>query len=100
VITLDDEMVEFVCQRMRDERVYRYIVLYKQANDGNSPSRREIMRACGISSTSMVWASLLRLFDKGLIDFSNHGQSRNILVTGGRWVAPTANYTTNLERSE
>ncbi len=61
--------------------IYRFIIFHKMKYDGNSPTIREIMAACRISSTSMVRFYLGRLEDKGKIKLENH----RILVTGGRW---------------
>ena len=36
------------------DAIYNYIVTYKTANDGVSPTMREIMKACKVSSTSVV----------------------------------------------
>ena len=70
-------------------RVYEFIVAYKQAHDGNSPTIREIGAACGISSTSVVVYWLQRLQRDGLIhrpepQIGNRYASKIELV-GGQW---------------
>ena len=66
---------------MTKEKVYKFIVEYKQANDGLSPSMREIM-AQGVSSTSMVDYYLKKLEQDGKISCSG---VRGIKVKGGEW---------------
>ena len=76
----------------RQEALLRYIIRYKSEHDGNSPTVREMMRAVGITSTSIVNYNLLALERRGHIsrpiaDEGNHGSaSRSITVVGGRWV--------------
>ena len=65
------------------QAVFDFIVSYKRANDGNSPSLREIMTACGIPSTSLMQFILDNLVDDDLIRIGP-GQ-RNITVVGGCW---------------
>lgn len=65
------------------QAVFDFIVAYKGANDGNSPSLREIMTACGIPSTSLMQFILDNLVDDDLIRIGP-GQ-RNITVVGGAW---------------
>jgi len=69
-------------------RVYQYICRYKSEHDGNSPTVREIMRACGISSTSVALYILRALEDEGRITMRSGGTPRGIQVVGGRWEAP------------
>jgi SOS-response transcriptional repressor LexA len=69
-------------------RVLRYIILYKRRHDGVAPTVREIMDACGISSTSVVAYHLKRLEAAGKIICGDFGSSRAIEVVGGRWVPP------------
>ena len=70
-----------------EDRVFDSIVDYKAAHDGNSPSNRNIMDACAISSTSVVNYHLRRLAAAGRIrlDFS---LARSIEVPGARWLPP------------
>ena len=66
-------------------RVLRFIIRYKMAHDGNSPSIREMGDACGVSSTSVVAYNLEKLERAGKIEIDG---SRGIQVVGGRWVPP------------
>lgn len=63
--------------------VYRFVVAYKQDNDGNSPSYEEIKDGCGLGSKSTVGTILDGLEDEGLI--LRPGGARNIEIVGGRW---------------
>ena len=74
--------------KMRDlNPVYECIVEYKRTHDGNSPSFRDIMRECGISSTSyMQW--LLRRMDRNGLIRLHEGIRRGVEIVGGRWVPP------------
>ena len=65
------------------QAVLGYIVWYKTANDGNSPTIREIMAGCGIGSTSIVSYILRDLQDEGKLRIIDG--SRGIMVTGGHW---------------
>jgi SOS-response transcriptional repressor LexA len=65
----------------RLERVRQYIIEHKRANDGNSPSIRQIMIACAIPSSSVVDYYLDKLEAANVI----RRKSRRIEVTGGRW---------------
>jgi SOS-response transcriptional repressor LexA len=72
-------------QRVHDlDRVLQFIIAYKAANDGNSPSLREIGPAVGISSTSVVVYQLVELERAGLISRTGTNR-RQIVVTGGQW---------------
>lgn len=74
--------------RMRDlYSMYRWIVAYKAGHNGNSPGFREIMRACNLSSTSVVRADLRRLEHAGLIRVIE-GRPHSLEIVGGRWVPP------------
>lgn len=70
----------------RQEAILRFIIRYKTDNGGDSPSYREIMRAVGLASQSIVHYNLGRLEARGLITRGGLGESRRIAVTGGRWV--------------
>lgn len=67
--------------------MYRWIVSYKAGHNGNSPTFRDIMRACNHSSLSVVRADLRRLEHAGLIRV-NEGRPRSLEIVGGRWVPP------------
>jgi SOS-response transcriptional repressor LexA len=69
-----------------DERLLKFICEYKRAHDGNSPTMREMMAACRISSTSMVDYYLRRLENGGHIRRGGKGKSAAIEVMGGRWL--------------
>lgn len=70
------------------DEIYRYIVAYKQAHDGNSPTIRQIQERCDVSSTSMVNHYLERLQQAGrvqIVDKPDGSKGRHIAVVGGRW---------------
>lgn len=70
----------------RHQSVFGFIVDYKCRHDGNSPSIREIMEVCDISSTSMVSYALRRLERVGVIKLEGDARtSRRIEVVGGHW---------------
>lgn len=66
------------------DAVMDFIIAYKKAHDGNSPSIREIMVGCDISSTSTVSYHLNKLAKKGRITRSR--ANRSIEVKGGAWI--------------
>lgn len=68
--------------------LFRFIVRYKRACDGNSPTYRDIMTACGLKSTSHVNYYLKRLERHGRIRLLTDKSARSIVVVGGTWVAP------------
>lgn len=70
-------------KRLQD--IYEFLLVYKQQNDGLSPTFREIMDACSIPSTSVVQYYLNDLQAKGLIEYA--GKQR-IKVVGGQYIAP------------
>jgi hypothetical protein len=68
------------------QKIFNWIVEDKGEHDGNSPTLRELMRACNISSTSVVCYTLRRLERAGKIYLSGPGgQTRRIAVIGGMW---------------
>ena len=67
--------------------VYRYIVDYKRAHDGNSPTMRELARHFGLS-TSIVKHILETLAAEGLLRKSADNVSRAYEVVGGSWTMP------------
>lgn len=71
------------------DSLYRYIVRYKRARDGNSPTYRDIMSACRYSSPSMVRLYLKKLERGGFIRLLPSGGARSIVVVGGEWFPPT-----------
>ncbi len=52
----------------RSQYTLDFIKKFKQDHGGNSPSTREILEACGFSSTSHVRTYLKRLVSFGLIE--------------------------------
>ena len=74
----------------RPQEIYDFIIDYKIANDGLSPSIREIATACNISSTSIVDYHIGKLVDAGKIEMrSGIGKKvRGIKVVGGLWIPP------------
>jgi SOS-response transcriptional repressor LexA len=78
---------EALMANIRHDRqaIFQYIVQVKRNRDGNSPSMREIMEACGITSSS-VMSHILDLLEKeGRIRRRRFGRSRSIEVVGGKW---------------
>ena len=64
--------------------VLAYIIAYKRRHDGLAPTYRDIMRAVGISSTSVVAHHIHRLQAAGRLRRGPGG--RGFVVPGGRWV--------------
>lgn len=68
------------------QKIFDWVVIYKQNHDGNSPTLREMMRACGISSLSVARSTLGRLEHAGLIRFiGGRSHARGFAVVGGEW---------------
>jgi SOS-response transcriptional repressor LexA len=67
------------------QKIFDWIVKYKREHDGNSPSLREMMRACGIVSTSTMTSRIDEMEAQGLIALAGRGKSRCIVVIGGEW---------------
>jgi len=68
-------------------QIYDFIVSYKIAHNGNSPSIRDIGAAVYINSTSQVRYRLDLLVDAGLIRYLPD-IARSIEIVGGRWIRP------------
>lgn len=64
--------------------VYWFIVEYKKAHDGTSPTMREIMDGANYNSTSAVRRTLRQLHDMGLIKV-DYPHVRTIRVYGGSY---------------
>ncbi len=80
-------MSNFNCKHSR-QAVFDFIVTYKRAHDGNSPTLRQIMNGRRISSTSVVHNILIGLERDGYIRILPGSQG--IVVIGGAWAyAPT-----------
>lgn len=75
------------------DAIYQYIVAYKLANDGNSPSVRQIALRCDLSSTSQVDFYLNMLEVQGQIRRIDKRDGvdnrRHIAVVGGKWEMAT-----------
>jgi SOS-response transcriptional repressor LexA len=67
------------------KQVFDFIVNFKAAHDGNSPSFCDIKQACGLRSKNSVSYHMVKLVKAGTIEYD--GQ-RMIAVTGGRWKEP------------
>ena len=69
--------------------VFKFIVAYKVAHDGNSPTLRDIMRAFEISSSSVANFIVRDLTAMGLIRLppirAGRTIARGIEVIGGEW---------------
>jgi SOS-response transcriptional repressor LexA len=79
-------------ERTKAQKAFDFIVAYKREHDGNSPTMREIMVGCQISSTSMVSFYLDQLEAMGFIrrperEMGNFSAA-NIEVVGGEWSFP------------
>lgn len=72
--------------------VYRAIVRYKRANDGGSPSMRDLMAAAGVTSPSAVLYHLERLESLGLIHRPG-GAARSIHIIGAEWRSPLTSHS-------
>jgi SOS-response transcriptional repressor LexA len=66
--------------------IYDFIVGFKQAYNGNSPTFRQIGDAVGISSSSVVNTYLDRMVTRGMIE--REGRFRMISIPGSRWLPP------------
>lgn len=69
------------------EAIYRYIIRHKRMHAGESPTRREIGAAVGLSSPSTVHIHLMTLHKAGVIRLGA-GKSRMISIPGAEWVGP------------
>ena len=64
--------------------VLRIVVDYKQTNDGNAPSHREIAQALGLSYTGDIKIYLDELAEEGHLSVA-YATDRHICVIGGVW---------------
>lgn len=69
--------------------VLAFILRFKDANKGASPTVREIMEGCGFGSTSVAHYHLGRLQEAGLIN-REAGKARSIRVAGEKWSCTSA----------
>lgn len=74
------------------QRIYNYIVQYKQQYDGESPTTRQICTACNVRSTSHASKQIHALERLGMIKlFAKDGNYKTgIIVTGATWTPPTS----------
>ena len=72
----------------RQRAMLAYIIAYKAATQGESPTMREIGRALGGLSTSNVKYNLARLAKLGCVELARDGRARAIRIPGAKWVAP------------
>lgn len=80
----------------RQRAILAFIIAYKEATQGHSPTIREIARATEITSTSVVTYNLERLATYGCIEWvrggegdgGGGGRGNDIRIPGARWVAP------------
>jgi len=72
------------------EQVLAFVIEFKDEHDGLSPTYREIMDACDISSTSMVQRYLLRLERQGKIEcmLDQNQRIRGVMISGATWTPP------------
>ena len=72
-----------------DEKVFAYIIKFKQHHDGLAPTTRELVDACGFASNSVASFYLDRLEAQRRIR-RHEGRAGGIEVVGGQWLPPTA----------
>lgn len=56
-----------VAHRSNEQQIYEFIIQYRRATGGNSPSYRQICRATGIDSTSVVFRAVEKLIEDGYL---------------------------------
>lgn len=66
------------------DSIFNWIVAYKRAHDGNSPTMREIA-ACHIPSLAHVGYILAGLEGQGRIITQSGRRTRSICIVGGQW---------------
>lgn len=74
----------------RQRAMLAFIIRYKAETQGHSPTIREMQRAAGITSTSLVNYNLERLARRGCIEIVREGagSALDIRIPGARWIAP------------
>jgi len=65
------------------EQVFQYVLAFKQANDGNAPSLREIADGCNLSRSAVQY-HLTSLELANRIRIHKH-RRRMIEIVGGQW---------------
>jgi hypothetical protein len=73
------------------ERIFAFLVAYKQTHDGNSPSLREIADACHIVLSGAHY-HLSRLELENRVHLSGP-RCRTIEIVGGTWQPPEGAHT-------
>ena len=68
-------------------RVLEFIIDYKVANNGNSPTYRAIRDAVGYKSICAIGPALEKLKRLGLIKY-HQNKASHIEVVGGKWIPP------------
>lgn len=75
------------CNEEKVEAVYRFVIDYKTAHGGDSPSTRQIRDGAGLSSSSVAMSYLRKLQEDGRITLGHRPYSgMEIQVKGGVWV--------------
>ncbi len=69
-----------------DIEVFNFIVRFKQAHNGNSPSMYEIEKGTCASSRSHVHYVLRKLEEAGYLKMGKNQRSRGIQIPGTKWV--------------
>lgn len=65
-------------------RIYAAIVAYASEHGGHTPTRRELVEICHISSTSVVNHHIHVLIDRGELELIDG----KLIVAGGTWLPP------------
>lgn len=69
------------------QKIMDYLIDYKLANDGNSPTLRKIQDACDISSLSTLSYHLRVMEDCGTLRLliGDKDTMQGICINGGKW---------------
>lgn len=67
----------------KDNEVLKFVIRYKVAHQGNSPSYEEISEACGVKSRSHVAKILDKLQESGALE---HNGVKNISIPNSKWI--------------
>lgn len=67
--------------------IFQWIIRYKIAHDGNSPSYGDLMRDCHISSRSVV-NHILTTMERAHCIKRSGGAKRGIEIIGAQWTPP------------
>lgn len=65
-------------------KLYRFIIKFKQINDGRSPSIRQMVDGTDITSTSVAQWYLDKMVELSLIE--RMSGTRGIRIIGGKWI--------------